>query len=188
MKTVLTLLVLAILQSSCHQKLTNKKEITEFISDTSNGLTISHELDNDVKVSMVYVPQPLLKVPKLNSKKNAQCYFSFRISRKHNQLLRQLSLDHYSKMVSVLSFRMQDYVAAIDSKNSEVRPTQSVYQQTFGLTNYDELMIVFDAKNILSSKNFKITVDEFGLGLGSLDFNFRSDDIITINKIATEII
>jgi len=188
MKARYTLFILILVFYGCQQKLTTKKEITDYISDPENGLSISQNLNNNIKVTLAYIPMSLLHIS--NNKlriSNKHCYFSFRISRNHSQLLRQLDFNLYSKMITVLSFRMQDYVTASNGKSAIVRPTQACYQQTFGLTNYDELLLVFEADKILSSKYFQITIDECGLGLGNLDFKYNSTDIIKFINISSDI-
>jgi len=188
MKSCTSLLILIFLLSGCQPRLATKKEMTAYIADPDNGISITHDLKDNVKVTLAYIPQSLLHLPKTKEgKTNKHCYFSFRISRNHTQLLRQLDFNQYSKMISVLSFRMQDYVTVSNGKNAVVRPIQSFYQQTFGLTNYDELMLVFESDKILSSKHFKITIDECGFGLGNLDFKYNSADIIKFINISSDI-
>ena len=165
----------------CISSINSKQELRAYIDDPSNGLKQAKMLRNEIEVVMVYIPPQLLGQRWIKDS-SKQSYFSLRLSRKNTQVLRQLDMSSYSQLLQTFSFRMLNYAVALDQDNQQIRPIDALYQQTFGLTPYDELLIVFDAQKMLKTKHLKINIDEFGLNLGDLVFDFQTKDILTVNE------
>lgn len=184
---ILRLLIISVfifLISGCQPKIKDIASLNKFITSESNGLTVKKEVRN-IDVTMKYLPWQLL-VSRYKIKENQKdsvveqlkksSFFLLSFSKDNKELLRQLDLDTYSELVSVLSFRMKEKInAVVNTKIIEAEDCS--FQQTYGHSGANELLIVFNLEEIRKGNKLEIVVNEFGLNLGDLVFNFNTSNI-----------
>jgi len=172
--------------ASCKKKITNRQDLIAYINEPQNGLQKAKQI-GDIKVTITYRPAQLMlgknsslitKAGKENDSlyKN-QLFFVLSISAKNKELLRQLEFSKYSEMVQVLAFRMKEFISGIPGDGKPVEPLDCVFQQTYGMGSANNVLIVFNKKELLRAPNLKIGIKEFGLQTGNLDFEFKTEDI-----------
>jgi len=110
-------------------------------------------------------------------------YFVLGLSSNQKELLRQLPYAQYSEMIQVLSFRMRAYISLILDNGRTVDPMTCLFQQTYGMSGSNELLLVFDRRELESSGHLTISVKEFGLNTGNLNFEMDTNDIKNIPTI-----
>jgi len=171
--------------TSCKKKITNKQDLIAYISEPQNGLQKIQQI-GDIKVAITYRPGQLTWDKNITSKTaskekdslyNNQLFFVLSMSAKNKELLRQLEFSKYSEMVQVLAFRMKEFVSATPDNAKSVEPLSCVFQQTYGMGSANNVLIIFDRKELLSARDLKIGIKEFGLQTGNLEFEFKTDDI-----------
>lgn len=184
------LIHLTVLFQSCSPTIKSKADLQAYLADQDNGLTgIAQK--SDVAVKMTWQPWQLI-ANKLDSQKDKSqneaspfaqnLYFILSLSKGNKELLRQLPFETYSEMVQVLSFRMQNFISAELGKTS-IEPVECVFQQTYGMTEANMLLLVFNKKDVGAAENLTISLKEFGLGLGNLEFPFKLKSINQIEKL-----
>ena len=178
------------LQLSCQPKINDIASLNEFIKSEKNGLIVKKKI-HEIDVTMKYLPWQLIalryrtkedKNDTVINKLSKNCFFLLSFSKDGKELLNQLDFSTYSEMVQILSFRMQDKISAL-SGNNAVPVQDCSFQQTFGLSSANELLIAFEADKIKSVTDLKIEVNEFGLNLGSLVFDFNVHNIKTLRAL-----
>lgn len=179
-----------ILLQSCNPAINNKADLQVYITDPDNGLTSITE-KSDVTLKMTWQPWQLIANKIGNSKSKAvndssifakNLYFILSLSKDNKELLRQLPFETYSEMVQVLSFRMQNFISAELDKTT-IEPVECAFQQTYGMTEANMLLLVFNKKDIGEAEDLTISLKEFGLGFGDLKFPFRLKNIDRIQNL-----
>ncbi|PWG81345.1 hypothetical protein [Pararcticibacter amylolyticus] len=173
----MTLLITA----SCTSQITTKTGLQEYIGDKKNGLISEVNCTGGITLKMRYIPAILLD-PKLDTNKGY--YFLFTFSRNGKELLPQLDNDSYSEILNVLSFRMPGYISLVSQNTSLIEPEACFFQQTFGLTGGNELLIVFSQEEMKNAGRFEIKINEFGLNLGPQTFQFDEDALKKVTEIS----
>jgi hypothetical protein len=172
--------------TACKQPIKTQEALNQYISDPHNNLQQTQET-NGVKVTLTYKPwQAFIRGTsnKANIKKYSNRYFFvLSLSAHDKELLRQLDFDTYSNMVQVLSFRMIPLIHAIPDNGKPVEPMDCIFQQTYGTATANNLLIVFDKDKLLFNKKLNIVINEFGLNLGTLQFQFNANDFKEIPDI-----
>ncbi|SMC75398.1 hypothetical protein [Pedobacter africanus] len=187
---LLVLIHITVLFQSCSPTIKSKAELQAYLNDQDNGLTETTQ-KSDVAIKMTWQPWQLI-ANKLGSPKDKtntgsspfaeNLYFILSLSKGNKELLRQLPFETYSEMVQVLSFRMQNFISAELGKTS-IEPVECVFQQTYGMTEANMLLLVFNKKDVGEADNLTISLKEFGLGLGNLEFPFKLKNINQIEKL-----
>lgn len=170
----------------CNRTLKTKPEILSYINDKKNGL-VKFSQSNEVDCKVTFLPwqtqaynNDLLKLAvdqKTKSALKTKYYFLISLSKDNKEILRQLKSSEYSEMVQVLAFRMTDFVKVKLGSGKTLEPLNCLFQQTYGLSNANELLVVFEESEFEKAETFKIYISEFGLGTGNLSFLFNRDQI-----------
>ena len=172
---------------SCKHTITNKAKLTEYINNPDNGLK-KEELVNKINTVVIYTPpeffNPTYKKGNIQNKYlDDKLFFVLSLSSNNKELLRQLDYNSYSEMVQILSFRMNEFVELISDEKKLVEPESCQFQQTYGLSKANNLLIAFKKKDLLSSKYLILRIKEFGLNIGNLSYKFNTTDINNIPTI-----
>lgn len=174
---------------SCEPTIRNKEELVNYVNNPENGLNIENEV-NGIKINCSYFPSILINEKLKNPSAKTEddkfsefVYFRIGFSKDGKELLKQLEYSLYSEMVQVLSFRMTNYIAIHIKGKEPVVPADCLFQQTYGLSNANELLVVFNKKDLENQEEFKLVVNEFGLGLGYQQFQLENKQIKDIDKI-----
>lgn len=181
------------LSISCKNSISNKAELFNYINNPSNGLAKVAEI-RGIQIKLIFQPWELIAGKRMGKKKidkdvhgvlkdlSEKYFFVLCLSSHDKELLRQLDFNTYSEIVKVLSFRMGAFISAIPDNGKPVEPLECLFQPTYGLSNSNNLLIVFDKKSIGEFKKLRIVIHEFGLSTGSQSFKFESNNI---NKLSS---
>lgn len=182
--------VIALLQS-CNPQVKNKSDLYSYINDPKNELidTINRM---QVIAKITWQPWQLIsnklgeikdkRVPN-SSRFSENLYFILSLSKGNKELLRQLPFEKYSQMVQVLSFRMFDFISAKPDEKEPIFPIECLFQQTYGMTNANMLLVVFKKKDLEDCRRLAISIKEFGLGIGELKFQLNASEIEQMEEI-----
>jgi len=177
--------------AGCRPKRLNKNDLLKYVQDYDHGL-VHHTAVNGIGMRVSYQPRELLMLQELEGvsepdkeemdwvkeKYNDQEYFIMGLSRNNQEVIRQLGgFSQYSNMLQVLSFQMADKVLLISDKQDTVTTEDYVFQQTFGMSNENNLLFVFDRAKLAKADEWTMYIKEFGLGLGIQKFVFRRTDV-----------
>ncbi|HWZ04427.1 MAG TPA: hypothetical protein VNX40_12505 [Mucilaginibacter sp.] len=186
---VLLLLIAAVL-GGCKATIKRKADLITYVNSPGNGLQKTQEAGK-VKATLTYQPWQL-RLAKVNQKDGTtppagyedKLYFVLALSADDKEVLRQLPISQYSEMVQVLAFRMQEFISLMPDGGKPLQPLDCLFQQTYGMGTANNLLIVFNSGNMLDAEKLRVQVREFGLGIGNLDFEFKTKDINNIPAIA----
>lgn len=171
---------------SCKPVIRTKNDLIKYISDPANGLRQEKQINN-ITISCLYQPVALHQKKintKIEDKKTSdRACFVLSLAKDNKELLNQLNYNLYSEMVQVLSFRMPQYVSLIIEGKEPIVPLDVFFQQTYGLSNSNNVLLIFDKAQIANTDEFKIKIKEFGLDLGNLAFGYKSKDLLFTDKI-----
>ncbi|TKC60292.1 hypothetical protein FBD94_15415 [Pedobacter hiemivivus] len=179
--------VIVSLLLGCQPKINDRVALNKFINSEKNGLTEKKSI-HEIDVTLKYLPWQLIalryktKEDVVINKLKKNYFFLMSFSKEGKELLKQLDFNTYSDLVQVLSFRMQGKVNAWSGSNI-VQAGDCSFQQTFGLSGANELLVVFEADKIRSKTDLKIVVEEFGLKLGRLEFDFNVNNINSLYNL-----
>ncbi len=174
--------------SSCTKTVKSREELLLFINNPENGLLKTEQI-GEIKVQSGYLPYELMLNPgKIKDSVrdstfeaySGKYYFILSFSKHGNELLRQLDYNLYSDMVQVFSFRMSKFIYIIPDKSRPVKPRECLFQQTYGMSESNSIVLVFESAPLENADNLHLTVNEFGLGTGNISFDFRTKDITDI--------
>ncbi len=165
----------------CKTSLETKHEILSYINDEKNGLTKSSQ-SNGVDFKVNFLPWQVQTFnknqlsftidEKTKSSFKTKYYFLISFSKGDKELLRQLNANEYSELVQILAFRMSEFVKIKLSNGKVIEPLSCLFQQTYGLSKANQLLVIFDCKDFKKQEKFKILINEFGLRTGDLLFSF----------------
>lgn len=174
------MIVILLMVFSCHKKEKTQQELAKFISNPANRLEVIQQA-GAVETSVCFRPPQLVSSGLKDKKKQRQLkdqyFFVLSLSAHHKELLRQLKFDDYSEMVQVLAFRMSDYVSAVTDDGHIVQPDQCLFDQTYGMSDANHLLIAFKKSNFAGAKQIVLNIREFGLNTGNLSYTFDKQNM-----------
>lgn len=189
--------VLAILNSlSCNPTQVSKEKLISYI-EHNKVLNQTREI-NGIKVQIKYCPYQLLVLQELESKGssdsvhaaflenkyNKQYYFRLSYSKAGKEVIRQMgSFQQYSDMLQVFSFELGKYISASTQTGSELPLLDYAFEQQYGLSNSNSVMLAFKKSDFDSSDDISVNVSEFGLGIGTTQFVFKKSELEKISKL-----
>ncbi|WP_448633257.1 hypothetical protein [Pedobacter panaciterrae] len=155
-----SLILLISFVSGCTQDIHSREGFFKYVKDKDNGL-LQEVKKSDVLTSASYVPFQIIYNKKWNFQKNSnsnsgkssKICFIISFSRNGKELLSQLDLNVYSDVLQTLSFQMIPLVSLKMDDEHVISPTDCLFQQTYGLSPANELLLVFDSDEIKASKN-----------------------------------
>ncbi|MDB5124735.1 MAG: hypothetical protein JWP94_2864 [Mucilaginibacter sp.] len=188
-----TIMLMALLFAvSCRKKINNKTDLINYINDPGNGLVKIEEVGK-IKAELLYKPWELMadrhdkKAKTVDSDWSDHLkdkyFFVLSLSANNKELLRQMEFNRYSEMVQVLAFRMIGFIDIIPDNAKPIEPTGCMFQQTYGASDANQILIVFDKAKLAAAKLLNIKIKEFGLNTGDLNFQIATKDI---NELPTE--
>ncbi|WP_131539019.1 hypothetical protein [Pedobacter nototheniae] len=178
-------------QFACNKPIKSKKELLAYVYKPDNGLT-SITQAGEIETRLSYIPWQAQaydnqsKKIKLNPKslisiKNNYA-FVLGFSKDKKEVLRQLDFNTYSEILQVLAFRMQNYIVAKIDGGKPVTPLSCTFQQTYGMSTTNNLLLIFDKKAIATTGFITVFVKEFGLKTGDFQFRINTSDITKLQK------
>nr|WP_199156312.1 hypothetical protein [Pedobacter sp. ASV2] len=186
----LSLLFLS-LHLSCNKPIGNRKELLAYVYKPENGLTSVIQAGG-IEIQLSYIPWQAQaydnqsKKIKLNPesliKIKDKYAFILSFSKDKKEILKQLDFNTYSEVLQVLAFRMQNYIVAKVDGGKSISPLSCTFQQTYGMSTANDLLLIFDKKAIKTTGLITIFVKEFGLKTGDFQFKINISDITKLQK------
>lgn len=111
-------------------------------------------------------------------------YFVLSLSSDGKEALhdKRLSYEHYSALVQTLSFDMGHFVKLVTPTDT-VEVFDFALNRTYGYSRSTDVLLAFPKDRTAGAAWVKLCVDEFGLGFGQRQFQFRREDFNDIPKI-----
>jgi hypothetical protein len=192
---VVVLLPILLLELSCKARVQSKADLVKYINDPANGLQKTEEAGGAV-VRLTYQPWQLIAAHQFEGVADSspereqrivdlqrKHYFLLSFAKDDKELLRQLPFDRYSEMVQVLSFRMADYVSMMPDEGDAIEPDDCLFQQTYGMSNANTLLLIFDKEKVGKADQLTIRLKEAGLNIGNLNFVVETKDIEQLSSV-----
>lgn len=181
------IVILLILFNSCKSHISDKADLINYINDKENGLTHNLQL-SDLSITLNYVPERVLFDAERASKSHNQpnreiSYFLLSLSKGGKELMKQLDFNLYSDLTRQFSFGMQQHVYIKTGNGKIFNPIDCIYQKNYGYSSSDDLLILFNTKEILQGKNFDLIIGEFGLNIGEQSFRFQTSKLEKIKGL-----
>lgn len=175
---------------SCVKDFKSAEELQTFIADEDNGLTKSKRV-GDVTIKVTHRPTDLLVdqelngevseevVKKLRNKYSKYAYFTLSLSAQNKEVEAYQVSDQgsFGSRVQQLSFGMTDVVELHTNTKDTVAVADYVYQRTFGIGNSSDMLFAFERDELKKSQWIQFQLDDFGLGIGTNRFRFKTKHI-----------
>jgi cbb3-type cytochrome oxidase subunit 3 len=196
MKIFLFLILIVASFFSCNRKKFTKQSLNSYINHSA-ALNKEQEI-NGIKVRLKYIPHQLLvwqelgnaqtmdssKINEIQKKYSGRYYFRLSYSKNNKEVIRQLgSYDRYSDLLQVMSFEMGKYITLYTDKRDTLPLGDFIFDQEYGMTNANNLLLAFNQEKSKSSNTIDIDVSEFGLGIGNTRFEFNKRDIDEVETL-----
>jgi hypothetical protein len=188
------LLLAAITLPSCGPRKVSKTRLVSLI-EHSKELNQTQEI-NGIKVQLKYCPYQLLisqeldnskgdpkdpdtaRLSALEKKYSGQYYFRLSYSKNNKEVIRQLGDFHrYSDMLQVFSFELGGFINASTEKNDTLSLKDYAFEQDYGMGSANTSLLVFNKNDFRDINTITVNIGEFGLGIGSMRFNFRQNEL-----------
>ncbi|EFK56010.1 Uncharacterised protein [Sphingobacterium spiritivorum] len=154
------------------EKFTSSQDAFQYISDRENGFISDTLLPSQVKINVQVLPSVLIQ--KTNNPTLIK-YFNVQFSYQGNELLAQLPSEDYGTYVQLFSFGMDQKIYLIDKNGKSYYPSMINYQPSYKAGRSNDLLVVFDEE--LPDDDLKLSIDEFGLNLGRLNFSVNKEQL-----------
>jgi hypothetical protein len=189
MKSAINILLLVLISvcTSCQKSFDTKEELATYIQSEKSGLS-SNITRNSIRIALTYMPYKIqfanheeddtLKRSKADSKR----FFVLSLSKEGKEILSQLNRAMYSNLTRVFSFSMVNNIFISTPAGQKGEADDCFFQPTYGMSNANELLVIFKDDKVPKEGTFNVVVREFGLGLGELVFPFKAKDIQHIEE------
>lgn len=166
-----------------------RDELIAYTLDKGNGL-IQTTRSGSYQLDLTYRPTDLMvfqelghnisdtsRINQLRTQYANYFYFLFQVSKNESEILNlENGQDHYSQLLQTLAFHMPQYVLAVQGSDT-TKLSDFMLDRTYGMSSSTNLLLVFERSNQSSKGHIFITVNEFGLGIGSVKFKFKLVDL-----------
>lgn len=160
-----------------------------YILDEDNGL-IQSKTVGDYRIELIYRPTDLIvsqelqgetmdtiRVQELRRKYANYLYFLLKVSKGGREVLNlENDQQEYSKLLLTMAFNMPEYVSIVQGRDTTALK-DFMLDRTYGMSNSTNLLLVFECKDQTLKEDIQIILSEFGLGIGSIKFQFNSAQI-----------
>lgn len=182
-------LVLCIFCSCSPPRSVTKEQLMAYILDEDNGL-IQSKTVGDYRIELIYRPTDLIvsqelqgetmdtiRVQELRRKYANYLYFLLKVSKGGREVLNlENDQQEYSKLLLTMAFNMPEYVSIVQGRDTTALK-DFMLDRTYGMSNSTNLLLVFECKDQTLKEDIQIILSEFGLGIGSIKFQFNSAQI-----------
>ncbi len=163
----------------------------------SESLTQEQTIEG-VKVQASYRPTDLVvseflkpgddakTIDSLREKYDQYHYFLISLSKNGKELLYQTDQSKFSERVQTLAFNMKEKVKLIDTNGKEVLAENYLFSRTYGMGSANTLLFVFAREKLGQGGSIRLTIKEFGFGLGVINFTFQVADLESAPNISFE--
>ena len=197
----LTLLITGFCISSCSvSEFDSAEKLNEYVASPDHNLSQKAEVSG-YHIMVTYRPTDLLvdqeignepynpsSVESLRRKYSNYYYFILSLSKDGKEALHQVEggMEQYSELVQTLSFRMNEYVTLTTSAQDTIPVGDFMLNRTYGLSRSTDLLFVFNKEKAKEKDWVQFNLNEFGLGVGSQRFRFKTKDLEDVPKINFE--
>jgi len=197
MRTLLCLLWVLLLITSCRPGYLTQEELIAYMSDEENGLKKSTVI-GETRINVLFKPVDLLvaqevagesgdavKVSNLREQYVKYFYFIVSLSKNYEEALNPADggLDQHSNLLHTLSFQMNEYVTLTTNTSDTIPVGDFMLNRTFGLGEDTQLLFVFNREKAQGKEWVQFNLNEFGLGVGNQRFRFRIKDLLNVPTI-----
>lgn len=184
------------------QERLSPEDLNKFIAEEENQLTKRVNVGNH-SIQVSYRPTDLwiyrevggltidsVTYDSLYNRYANYCYFALSLSLENEEVPDHAAagLYQYGELVQTLSFRMDKYVTLITSTHDTIPADDVMLNRTVGLGNTTDLLFAFDKEKITGKETVCFNLNEFGLGIGNQQFQFRTRDMEEAPKIKFQIV
>lgn len=192
----LIILLLSVFCTCSSPRSVSKEQLMAYVLDEDNGL-IQSKTVGDYRIELIYRPTDLIvsqelqgetmdtiRIQELSRKYGDYLYFLLQTSRGGREVLNlENGQQEYSKLLQTMAFRMPEYVSMIQGRDTTALK-DFMLDRTYGMSNTTNLLLVFECKDKSFKEDLQIIVGEFGLGIGSVKFQFDPADIKNAPKLS----
>jgi hypothetical protein len=187
----ITIMLFGIAGCSGSKEFSDKNKIIKYLNDEGNGYR-KEITSNGVTVSIVYQPQSLFIEQELSDIKNPAAslvdsiknkytnsyYFHVTFSREGKEAIRNAGgFGNYSVLLQKLAFQMHDHIQLTTSLKDTVELGDYFFDQTYGMSNGNTLLVRFDKSKIKKAETLDIHIEECGFGTGNISFRFEKNKL-----------
>lgn len=168
--------------------------LNSYITDPGNGLVKESEV-NGYHFKIQYRPTDhlvaqeaarddfqfrLANIEELRAKYSPYIYMVLDISASDKNVLYSSSKGghNFSDLLHKFAFRLNEYAGLSSSSGSEIRLVDFIYPRLFGASKSTSVLFVFEKANLQENDWVRFHLNEFGLGVGKLEFEFQTKDLI----------
>ena len=193
----LAIVFICLFFAACSSQFNSAEDLQSYISKEKNGLIQSKEIGN-MAIKVAHRPTDLLvnqelsnqdytqeEVTKLREKYNQYAYFTLSLSA-GGQEVEAYNVNgqgDFGSRVQQLAFGMSDKVELHTNARDTITVADYVYQRTFGIGNSSDMLFAFKREELKSSNWIQFQLDDFGLGIGTNRFRFKTKDIENAPKL-----
>lgn len=177
---------------SCSERELSEQELKAYILNEKNGLH-QQRIKNEVTIDVVYKPSELVWKNELTEIVDAKAreelrmnfdslnYFVLTFSRKGREIENVFVSNpaQFSSVINYLSFEMSKDVYQI-CESDTTHALDVIYTRTFGVSTGTSVMAVFKGNLKEQDSDVKIGFNDNMLGIGAVEFDFKSSDIKNI--------
>jgi len=190
-------MILAVLLLGCIPEQLEEEALRTYVLDKDHGLLQQKEV-NELLASVYHKPTGLMLAQELRNKESKSdslitaikqkyedyAYFVLELSYKGHEVLRPVKgTPAYADLLNKLAFRMGEYATLKTDKGDEIPVADFYFPRTYGASKATRLLFVFHKEKLRDTQTFKFKLEEFGLGVGKLTFEFATNDLETTPKL-----
>jgi hypothetical protein len=174
---------------SCSPREVDESKLREYILDTKNGVVKLYER-NGLIVKVKYKPNDFfslsrlrsdtsLKIENLRKEIDKKLFMTLSISLNGHEIENTMynMPGDFGKKIEALSFGMNPYLFASNTKQDTIPMLSYYYERTFGVKNSTTFLLTFDRKKVLEEEKFDINVSLPLINLDNVSFSFLTSDI-----------
>ncbi|AXT52110.1 hypothetical protein D1818_15145 [Aquimarina sp. BL5] len=185
MKIIITILVAALLLSSCSTKtFESKKELWNYLNDPENEYSHTKTV-NGVDFSLVYKPTDLLvdqelsdemtdsKIDSLRRKYDQYLYFNLSMSKNNQELLSNVAgnKQQFGAMVNQLAFGMEQKVHLYTPQKDTIEMADYIYPRMYGMSGATTILLVYPKKTMVTNaEHMTLSIEDLGFYTGEVKF------------------
>ncbi|TJZ53573.1 hypothetical protein FAZ15_16160 [Sphingobacterium olei] len=187
MKRILLILSIFLLFTACRRPshFDDRASLLSYIENPQNGLLQEIKLANGMVLNAYFLPAALLLGSdiKSNTSLNDKIYLVLGFSLNNKELLAQLDAQTYGTIIQTMSFNMEQFLHITLDTDESIESLGVFFQPTYNMSQRNNLFVVMNKAKLYKSKKITIRLEEFGLGIGEQDFEFKTGDVKYITSV-----
>ncbi|WP_299181213.1 lipoprotein [uncultured Aquimarina sp.] len=185
MKKIITILVTALLLSSCSNKsFDSKEDLWNYLNNPENKY-IHTKTVNGVNFSIVYKPTDLLvdqelsgqvsakKIDSLRSKYDQYLYFNLSMAKNNQELLSNVAgnKQQFGAMVNQLAFGMEQKIHFYTPQKDTIAMADYIYPRMYGMSGATTILLVYPKETMVTNaEHMTLSIEDLGFYTGEVKF------------------